>query len=120
MTTPTRPHGLSKSRFVAGCQCHKLLWWKVHEPKAEELQPDIVLQDRFDQGQQVGEMARDRFPGGVLIDFPHREVDARIAATKAPSTTAPPPPPPPPPRPSSRRASWPTTCSWRRFQRLLR
>ncbi len=38
MTTPTRPHRLSKSRFVAGCQCHKLLWWRVHEPKAEELQ----------------------------------------------------------------------------------
>ncbi len=60
MTTPTRPHRLSKSRFVAGCQCHKLLWWRVHEPNAEELQPDIVLQDRFDQGRQVGEMARDR------------------------------------------------------------
>ena len=83
MTTPTRTHRLSKSRFVAGCQCHKLLWWKVHEPNAEELQPDIVLQDRFDQGRQVGEMARDRFPGGVLIDFPCREVDAKIAATKA-------------------------------------
>jgi hypothetical protein len=26
MTTPARPHRLSKSRFVAGCQCHKLLW----------------------------------------------------------------------------------------------
>ena len=38
MTTPARPHRLSKSRFVAGVQCHKLLWWKVHEPNAEELQ----------------------------------------------------------------------------------
>ena len=34
-------------------------------------------------GRQVGEMARDRFPGGVLIDFPYHEVDAKIAATKA-------------------------------------
>ena len=81
MTTPTRSHRLSKSRFVAGVQCHKLLWWKVHEPKAEELQPDVVLQDRFDQGQQVGELAQTHFPGGVLIDFPYREVDAKIAAT---------------------------------------
>ena len=48
------PHRLSKSRYTAGLQCHKLLWWKVHEPKAVELQPDIVLQDRFDQGAQVG------------------------------------------------------------------
>ncbi len=37
MTKPTHPHRLSKSRFVAGCQCHKLLWWRVHEPKAKEL-----------------------------------------------------------------------------------
>ena len=83
MTTPARPHRLSKSRFVAGCQCHKLLWWKVHEPQAEELQPDVVLQDRFNQGQEVGERVQTRFPGGVIIDFPYREVDAKIAATKA-------------------------------------
>ena len=34
------PPRLSKSRFVTGCQCHKLLWWTVHEPDAPELQPD--------------------------------------------------------------------------------
>ena len=73
---------LSKSRFVAGIQCHKLLWWKVHEPDAVELQPNIVLQDRFDQGSQVGELAQTRFPGGTLIDFPYREVDAKIEATR--------------------------------------
>ena len=28
---------LSKSRFTAGLQCHKQLWWKVHEPDAPEL-----------------------------------------------------------------------------------
>jgi hypothetical protein len=52
------PIHLSKSRFVAGTQCHKLLWWKVHEPGAVELQPDKVLQDRFDQGAIItfGEM----------------------------------------------------------------
>jgi hypothetical protein len=76
------PHRLSKSRFVAGWQCHKLLWWRVHEPDAEELQPDIVLQDRFDQGVQVGELARGEFPGGVLIDLPHNEGVARVAATR--------------------------------------
>ncbi|MHC4236368.1 MAG: hypothetical protein ACYSUQ_14720, partial [Planctomycetota bacterium] len=51
-----------------------LLWWKVHEPEAPELQPDKVLQDLFSQGRHVGEMvARESFPGGTLIDFPHRE-----------------------------------------------
>jgi len=34
---------LSKSRFTSGLQCHKKLWWEVHEPDALELQPDKVL-----------------------------------------------------------------------------
>jgi hypothetical protein len=58
---------LTKWIFTAGQQCPKLLWWKVHEPNAVELQPDIVLQDRFDQGAQVGALARDLFDGGTLI-----------------------------------------------------
>ncbi len=73
---------LSKSRFVTGCQCHKLLWWTVHEPDAVELQPDKVLQDLFDQGRQVGEAARARYPGGVLIDLPHHAGAERVAATQ--------------------------------------
>ena len=76
------PHRLSKSRYTAGVQCHKLLWWKVHEPCAVELQPDKVLQDRFDQGSQVGVLARDRFPGGVLIDLPHQAVNERVTLTR--------------------------------------
>ncbi|MGH7637561.1 MAG: DUF2779 domain-containing protein [Gemmatimonadaceae bacterium] len=67
---------------MAGKQCHKLLWWKVHEPLAEELQPDKVLQDLFDQGAQVGALARDRFPGGVLIDLPHNDYAGKIEATR--------------------------------------
>jgi len=73
---------LSKSQFVAGSQCPKLLWWTVHEAEALELQPDKVLLDRFDQGRLVGELARQRFPGGTLIDLPHSARDARVAATR--------------------------------------
>jgi len=72
---------LSKSRYVAGHRCHRLLWWKVHERDAPELQHDPATQDRLDQGGQVGELARTRFPGGVLIDLPYYEFDARVAAT---------------------------------------
>src|SRR5437879_2147088 len=78
----TQAARLSKSRFVTGCQCHKLLWWTVHEPDAVELQPDKVLQDLFDQGRQVGEVARARYPGGVLIDLPHHAGAERVAATE--------------------------------------
>ncbi len=76
------PYRLSKSRFTSGLQCHKKLWWEVHEPDALELQPDKVLQDLFDQGRQVGEAARARYPGGVLIDLPHHAGAARVAATR--------------------------------------
>jgi predicted RecB family nuclease len=81
--TPERaPNRLSKSRFTAGKQCHKLLWWRVHEPLAVELQPDIVLQDRFDQGTHVGELARAQFPGGVLIQRAEQGDDQRLALTR--------------------------------------
>src|SRR5207247_9011927 len=73
---------LSKSRFTSGLQCHKKLWWEVHEPDAKELQPDKVLQDLFDQGRLVGEAARARYPGGVLIDLPHHAGAERVAATQ--------------------------------------
>ena len=79
----TVSHRLSKSRFTSGLQCHKKLWWEVHEPNAIELQPDKVLQDLFDQGRQVGEAARARYPGGVLIDLPHNARAERVAATQA-------------------------------------
>src|SRR6266581_6570430 len=79
--TTTAPR-LSKSRFTSGLQCHKKLWWEVHEPDAIELQPDKVLQDLFDQGRQVGEAARTRYPGGVLIDLPHHAGAERVAATQ--------------------------------------
>src|SRR5207245_11032450 len=35
----TKAARLPKSRFVTGCQCHKLLWWTVQEPAAIELPP---------------------------------------------------------------------------------
>ncbi len=74
---------LSKSRFVTGWQCEKLLWWTVHEPGAVELQPDKVLQDLFDQGRHIGELAREEFPGGTLVDHPHDDYAARLASTRA-------------------------------------
>ena len=69
--------GLSKSKFVAGTQCHLRPWWAVHEPDAEELQPDAFLLALFARGTGVGERACQEFPGGVLVDFdPHRKREA--------------------------------------------
>ena len=74
---------LSKSRVLAGLQCHKRLWWTVHEPEAPELQPDEALQALFDDGTYVGRVARAHVPGGVLIDLPYYAYDERIASTQA-------------------------------------
>jgi hypothetical protein len=72
---------LSKTRFVAGWQCHKQLWWRVHEPDAPGLAPDETLAALLEQSQQVGERAREYVPGGVLINLPISEIAARVAAT---------------------------------------
>jgi len=77
-----RPHGLSKSRYTAGLQCHKQLWWRVHEPDAPELVPDAETQKRFDTGVQVGAVARSYVPGGVLIDLPHTDYEGKVAETQ--------------------------------------
>jgi len=76
------PTHLSKTRFTAGLQCHKLLWWKIHEPHAPELVPDPAARFIMDEGTRVGEAARARFPGGVLIDLPHDRVQERLQATE--------------------------------------
>jgi hypothetical protein len=74
---------LSKSRFTAGLQCHKQLWWRVHEPDARELVPDARTQAIFDQGTDIGELARTYVPGGTLIDFPYDQFQKKLEATSA-------------------------------------
>src|SRR5438552_1720525 len=75
-------HRLSKSRYLAGLQCHKQLWWRVHEPDALELVPDVALRNRFAQGAELDQRARGYVPGGELIDLPFYEFDNKVAATR--------------------------------------
>lgn len=77
-----RTHGLSKSRYCSGLQCSRLLWWRTHEPGAPELVPGPALQAVFDQGTQVGALARTYVPGGVLVDAPHDAFDEKLAQTR--------------------------------------
>jgi Domain of unknown function(DUF2779) len=73
---------LSKSRYVAGLQCHKQLWWRVHEPEAPELTLTPGQQNLLAQGREVGERARGYVPGGVLIELPVHQYDNKVAATR--------------------------------------
>src|SRR5574342_419539 len=73
---------LSKSRFCYGLQCPKQLWLRVHEPDAPELEVDPGLQAVFDRGNRVGEAARERFPGGVLVDGDYWKVKEKVEKTR--------------------------------------
>src|SRR5580765_1709964 len=75
--------GLSKSRFTTGLQCHRRLWWTTHEPEAPELVADAEQRAIFEQGTKVGRLARERVPGGSLIDFAPEAIAERGAATSA-------------------------------------
>jgi hypothetical protein len=77
------PATLSKSRYCHGLQCVRRLWWEVHEPDAAELVPDPRRQAIFDRGHQVGALARERFPGGVLLDLGRDPRAERLLATEA-------------------------------------
>jgi len=79
---PSDPLRLSKSRYLNGLQCHKQLWWRVHEPDAAELVPDKAQQNLFEQGREVGARAREYVPGGALIDLPFYQYDNKVAATR--------------------------------------
>ncbi|MGH7818390.1 MAG: hypothetical protein ACREQ9_01330 [Candidatus Binatia bacterium] len=63
---------LSKSRFMAGLQCHKRLYLESY---ARELADpvDPLTQAVLDAGSRIGAAARQRFAGGLLITEPHGE-----------------------------------------------
>lgn len=57
---------ISRSAFLAGLQCEKLLWTRFN---AHDLipAPDAVLQAIYDEGREVGAVARRLFPGGIEV-----------------------------------------------------
>ena len=73
---------LSKSRYIAGLQCPKRLYLEIH---ARELATpfDEGTQAVLDAGTRVGELARERYPGGVLVDVEYFKVEEEIIRTAA-------------------------------------
>jgi CRISPR/Cas system-associated exonuclease Cas4 (RecB family) len=73
--------GLTKSKVMIGIQCEKALFLTVNQ--SDLAGPiDATQQALFDQGHNVGVEAQKRFPGGVLIDVPRREMGKAIKLTK--------------------------------------
>lgn len=57
---------LSKTKYMNGLQCPRLIWIQIHDPgKIPETDP--VTQHIFDQGHEVGYLAKKLFPGGIDI-----------------------------------------------------
>ena len=78
---PTRQTGLSKSTFLMGRQCSKLLWFR-YNAKDQIPAPDEGQQAVFDQGHEVGELAKQLFPGGIEIDTAPGDFDGAIRRTQ--------------------------------------
>lgn len=71
---------LSKSKFLSGLQCQKRLYLEIHQPHLAT-PPDPGTQAMLDMGTEVGELARQRFPGGRLVMAGYRQTEAALAET---------------------------------------
>ena len=69
---------LSKSKYLSGLQCPKLLWVEINDPERIP-ETDPVTQYIFDQGHLVGDYAKKLFPGG--IDVPQDDFMGNIVKT---------------------------------------
>jgi hypothetical protein len=76
---------ISKSKFVAGIQCLKRLYWQVHEPElAAELDDSS---EAVEQGHQVGLLAHQRFRAEWQVSS-SGGLEQAIRATRELSQTA--------------------------------
>lgn len=63
----TQQATLTKSKYLSGLQCHKRLWYEKNYPgRASNISRS--QQRKLDQSKEVGILARDYFPEGVLIN----------------------------------------------------
>lgn len=71
---------LSKTRFQKGLQCEKALWLRVHR---SDLAGAVTESQQwiFDQGHEVGLLARELFPGGVEVAEDHFHAQEALATT---------------------------------------
>jgi hypothetical protein len=72
---------ISKSKFLSGLQCRKLLWF-AYNAKDEFPDVDAQTQAIFDQGHEVGNLAKQLFPGGIEVGQGIVDVEAVIRLTQ--------------------------------------
>ena len=75
-----RRRNLSKSKYINGLQCMKLLWVSIND--AARLPPyDAATQHVFDQGHMIGELAQQLYPGGIRLE--QENIGANLRETTA-------------------------------------
>jgi hypothetical protein len=73
---------LSKSRIMNGMQCPKYLYLSIFRPELQDA-PDSSREQVMEMGNRVGELAREEFPGGVLIEGDYQDLAGYLAKTQA-------------------------------------
>ena len=71
---------ISKSKFMAGRQCLKRIYFQVHQPELAA-EPDASSEAAIEQGREVGLLARKLFPCGVEVGG-SAGLDQAIRATR--------------------------------------
>jgi hypothetical protein len=80
---PLKAHAtsfISKSKYLCGLQCHKLLGFAYNQ-KVAIPETDAATQAIFDQGHEVGALAKKMFPGGVEVGDGVLDLDGTIRLT---------------------------------------
>lgn len=73
-TTATERQLISKSKYLWGSQCQKLLWY-AYNAKDQIPEPAAATQAIFDQGHEVGALAKSLYPGGIEVSADAANLD---------------------------------------------
>jgi hypothetical protein len=77
----SRPY-ISKSKFLWGLQCPKLIWFAYNQKDAIP-EPNAATQAIFDQGHEVGALAKRMFPEGIEVGAGVADLNETIRLTQA-------------------------------------
>lgn len=73
---------LSKSKYLNGLQCPKLLWTQFNHPERIP-PPDAAQKHIFDTGHEVGDLAQQLYPDGIEVPMNRADLPATVRDTEA-------------------------------------
>jgi hypothetical protein len=72
---------LSKSKFILGQQCNKSFWFDINNIEPTN-PPDEGSLERLSAGNEVGDISKELFPGGIEIPYLPGEQKKMFELTK--------------------------------------